>query len=1441
MPTGSTCTCVCDSPYTGSQCASCSTAFNPACNDCAADAIGVFPQCTQCSISACNSRASAVRAENGKCICSCAAPFGGDSCERCQAGFYNAMGTCTECNCNNRGTAIGSDGSTPDSCVCKCSGQWKRGATGGCSDCPAKYNQATCAACAPGVVAYPQCDTDCNTYCTSTVCAGGNCASGGQPNAAGTACECVCQPGYTGPLCTQCDYGYVQTASLPALKCERCDPTSTTLPATTRMFLSGCAFAQRFGSTPVRDACTCECMAGYEGDQCQRCTSGFVGYPACRRCSNAQDCSGNARLVEPLASGTGCKCACAGMWRGDKCDSCPPEYDQTTCDRCAEGYVGYPSCTRCTCDGHATTVTSDPTRTRCICGCESRFSCLAALATAANGSVPAQCERCDVCSAGHVGFPVCQACGIDAHCNGHASKVVANADRSACVCSCSTGYTGPSCGQCASGVGYPACTTCDPALHCSGHAVAVRPENGVCVCGCAASWRGQRCEICDERFDQATCAACALGHVKYPVCAKCTLDSCGGRGRFVTSDPTQSFCVCTCNEGFDGELCQRCAAGFFGYPNCRACSLTEDCSANAVAVGAPQGQGCTCICAEGYAGVRCESCAVGYVGYPNCRPCESRLDCNGRALTATANAAGTGCSCVCQDAWSPADNCATCPTNYGQSCKSCADGFFDYPRCVACDTATGCNGHALVSSVTANGGCRCECFQTHAGARCERCADGFIQYPLCTPCSLATDCSANAEAVTSDGNGETCVCSCKAGYAGKRCDRCASGYFGYPNCKPCDARACCGNSKAATVSTDGQRCLCECLGSWGGNDCCSCPTGQDCARCETGLVAPLCDACMAGYVGYPTCRACSLATDCGGHASVVTSDPSRTSCICTCKLGYSGPRCATCAAGYTRTAAGACVACDAELVCSGRSLTVWSADGGPCQCVCQEGYTGSDCAACGTGYMPEPVSGQRPVCTRCTVDKHCNARALAVTSLGNASQCLCTCAVGYVSSDVSRGQQCDACAPGWAGHPDCVPCTTDAYCRGRAVAATVDSMSGQCHCACQSPYEGPRCATLGACPSNGVLVETATGVASCRQCSLSEDCGGRASAVGAATDNRTCACVCHEQYTGARCDKCAVMHYAFPSCFFWPVPSTTAFSPTEWAAVAEAAISVGLSQAQLAALPDDQLAVLGVYTAEQRLAVRSAGCTVESFCYGMATAVSGTFPACACTCLPGYTGVQCSACSDPLALWPSCGGGSTSPLVAPYAPTAPSTVWAPLSPPLPPVGGGGGGGSDSVPVWVAAIVGGSVVLGAVLILAAVAILALAARARRSAAARPRPRPKAKGGPRGPPGPPGGHQKGAPLRPPPSGTIGTSAGGPHARHAKGATLATVDGTAICLTPRTPQSTIAGHYSPRGETSYFDNIALEDDFDFEFDVARPPPPPPKAPKGVYLRPDLSPGRR
>ena len=112
-------------------------------------------------------------------------------------------------------------------------------------------------------------------------------------------------------------------------------------------------------------------------------------------------------------------------------------------------------------------------------------------------------------------------------------------------------------------------------------------------------------------------------------------------------------------------------------------------------------------------------------------------------------------------------------------------------------------------------------------------------------------------------------CACKSGVIGRTCSRCQTGYFGFPDCKPCDcpSTALCDANSGLCIcpprvtgarcdqcdpNTYGydpiigcEDCTCNAQGVHNGNLQCDSFTGQ--CQCKHNVVGRMCERCAFGY------------------------------------------------------------------------------------------------------------------------------------------------------------------------------------------------------------------------------------------------------------------------------------------------------------------------------------------------------------------------------------------------------------------------------------------------------------------------------------------------------------------------------------------------------------------------------------------------------------------
>ncbi|CAI4221509.1 unnamed protein product [Auanema sp. JU1783] len=157
-------------------------------------------------------------------------------------------------------------------------------------------------------------------------------------------------------------------------------------------------------------------------------------------------------------------------------------------------------------------------------------------------------------------------------------------------------------------------------------------------------------------------------------------------------------------------------------------------------------------------------------------------------------------------------------------------------------------------------------------------------------------------------------CKCKANIIGRRCDRCAPGYYGYPECIKCK----CGEGQLCDEHTgqcycpphvEGETCgscvgnafgydrligceLCGChpQGSESGSLQCDSLNGQ--CLCRESVGGRVCDRCLAGFYAFPQCYECRCNK--AGTTQEICDPKTAT---CQCKDNVYGPGCDTCKAG----------------------------------------------------------------------------------------------------------------------------------------------------------------------------------------------------------------------------------------------------------------------------------------------------------------------------------------------------------------------------------------------------------------------------------------------------------------------------------------------------------------------------------------------------------------
>lgn len=367
----------------------------------------------------------------------------------------------------------------------------------------------------------------------------------------------------------------------------------------------------------------------------------------------------------------------------------------------------------------------------------------------------------------------------------------------------------------------------------------------------------------------------------------------------------------------------------------------------------------------------CGGCAEldGLPGDP-CEPCDGLLVCDGEdALICAFDDTDTDGDGVCDaDDVCPGGDDGVDVDGDGtpDACEATCDPGFWGADCTPCACVNG----TCDDGITGTGACTCPA--GFAGPRCERCeAEHFGA--SCTPCTCERgDCA--------DGIGGSGACTCPTGWAGATCGECADTYFG-ATCAPCTC--------ARGTCNDGLR----------GDGSCACPTGWD---------GRLCDRCASGYYG-PTCRACDCArgTCDGGLDGTGT---------CICPEGWDGARCDRCADDHYGPTCTAC-ACVRGTCADGI--------GGDGTCTCPTGWDGPTCDRCAPGFEG-PTCAPAPNVTITVTSDGNNTRGAQnlVTCVMTGTTCLVR---GNRDPDLSR-PTCELVCPRGTQVTQC--CDNGDYCTG---------------------------------------------------------------------------------------------------------------------------------------------------------------------------------------------------------------------------------------------------------------------------------------------------------------------------------------------------------------------------------------------------------------------------
>ncbi|XP_058457360.1 laminin subunit alpha [Malaya genurostris] len=157
-------------------------------------------------------------------------------------------------------------------------------------------------------------------------------------------------------------------------------------------------------------------------------------------------------------------------------------------------------------------------------------------------------------------------------------------------------------------------------------------------------------------------------------------------------------------------------------------------------------------------------------------------------------------------------------------------------------------------------------------------------------------------------------CQCKPYIIGRQCEACKTGYFGFPDCKPCDcpSTALCQKDTGECICPDrvtGEKCdqcmpytygydqiigcyECNCNPLGVANNNLQCDLESGVCDCKSNVVGRTCDRCQYGFFNFPYCEPCKC--DIRGTTFEICDQTDET---CYCKKNVHGRECSQCVDG----------------------------------------------------------------------------------------------------------------------------------------------------------------------------------------------------------------------------------------------------------------------------------------------------------------------------------------------------------------------------------------------------------------------------------------------------------------------------------------------------------------------------------------------------------------
>uniref|UniRef100_A0A8C3TC08 Laminin subunit beta 4 n=1 Tax=Chelydra serpentina TaxID=8475 RepID=A0A8C3TC08_CHESE len=676
-----------------------------------------------------------------------------------------------------------------------------------------------------------------------------------------------------------------------------------------------------------------------------------------------------------------------------------------------------------------------------------------------------------------------------------------------------------------------------------------RISGGVCE-DCQHHTMGQHCDQCKPFFYRDP-----LRTISDPLaCIPCDCDPEGTLYSGLCESRTDPILGtiagwCLCKENVEGVRCDMCKPSYYGLSGsdplgCQPCTCNPSGSLSFSMCDPVTGE---CLCQRFVTGPHCEECLVGYWGLGNhlygCSPCGCDI---GGAHNNLCSSSDGQCDCLPnimgRQCTEPAPGYFFLPLDYyiyeaensaldivfreptpGKPITWTGPGFarvlngaglrftisnipfamdFDIalryePEVFECvyefflPTACKCHPQGSLSSSCSQRGGQCPCKPNVAGRCCDRCSAGSFGFGFhgCYLCECHPQGSVSTLCDQLTGQ-----CSCRREVDGRCCSRCLAGYFGFPNCRPCPC--------------NGYAELCD-------------PVTGACLSCSRFTTGSRCERCVDGYYGNPLtrepCRPCMCPESPASNRYFAHSchqDPRTLQLVCNCLEGYSGNRCDECPSGFYGNPGRPGAQC---LPCSCNN-NIDATDPQSCnkvtgECLkCLYNTHGPSCQFCKPGYFGSALLQN---CRRCT----CNFSGVnpAICAPGH-GVCLCDRMTGVCPCLPNViGSTCDRCASGYWNMSHGIGCQFCDCNPRNSQSNPCNQFTGQCPC--KLGYSGRHC---DECEENYFGDPRMH----CIPCTCNEQ-GTRKPEC----DKDTGACNCRVGVTGKLCDQCGRgFKQEFPTC-----------------------------------------------------------------------------------------------------------------------------------------------------------------------------------------------------------------------------------------------------------------------------------------------------------------------